>query len=333
MAFSSAHKHAFYSELAKLVGAGFSIRDAAKAMLATRLPTDQEAWLHRMEEGLQKGRTIAQSLDDGTAGMSGIERQLVEAGERSGRMAEAFQHLADYFAMLATARSSAVRAMVYPVFLLHLGVLAGTVPIGLMRGDKFSSLLLSTALALLVIYAVGAAVFFGVKALLNAAVGNRAIDASLNRIPVVGEARRNLAMARFTKVYHGCLLAGIGMKETVEASVLAAQSGTIHEAGAILLGAAGEGQPLGPAFLECPAFPAGFSRSYSTAEESGTLDKDLAHWARVFQTGAEQGMRTVTVLVPKILYALIVAFVGWQIVRFWSGYAGVLDQIGNGDSE
>ena len=135
-------------------------------------------------------------------------------------------------------------------------------------------------------------------------------------------------MSRFCKVYHACLLAGISMVETVRVSADSSQSGLLRRAGDRLVAIAKEGNQLGPAFIAEEAFPSDFSRSYATGEEAGTLDTDMGNWSRLFQEEAEGSMKMASVMVPKVLYFCIMAFVAWKIVGFFTGYYSELDAIG-----
>jgi type IV pilus assembly protein PilC len=328
MASLAAQKHHFYTELAKLLGAGFGVREAAQAMRRSRVPKQQEDWLKRMEAGLAQGQTIAESLG-GFESETRLERSILDAGERSGQMATSLQHLADYFGMMANVRRSATSAMIYPFFLLHLGILVSIFPIGLMRGTPMATMLGNLLASLLLAYGLFAVVFFGIKAALKSAADNSRTDAFLNSLPLVGKARRNLAMARFSMVYHASLLAGMAMSETVRTATAAAQSGLISSARQTLDDVLSKGDPMGPAFLTCRAFPDTFARSYMTAEVSGTLDHDLQRWANLFREDAERDMRILASTIPKIIYAIIVAYVGWQIMRFYLGYLADLDRIGD----
>ncbi|MFD0892479.1 type II secretion system F family protein [Luteolibacter ambystomatis] len=331
MALSAAKKHLFYFELSKLLAAGFDIRKAAASMLASGVPDAERALLDRMEKGLAEGRTITDALTDGTTAISELERGIIAAGERSGRMAPAFRHLADYFGMVSSATRTITRSMIYPLIVLHMGILVGTAAGPLQRGEAFSKILPSLILTLLVFYAGTFVLYLAGKTLLKAAETNPSLDGLVNRLPWVGKARRNLAMARFTKVYHTCLLAGLGMQETASTAAAASHSGLIREAGLKVAEAATQGGPLGPEFIASSSFPNAFSRSYATAEESGTLDQDLDRWAGLFQSDAEQAVTALGVAVPKVLYACIVIFVGWKIVSFYGGYLHELDNIGNDD--
>lgn len=329
MAFSAADKHLFYTEMAKLLEAGFGIREAAKVMQGTRLPARQAALLTRMETGLEAGQSITEAFGADEREVSPLEKSIVGAGERGGRLAPAFEHLADYFGLVARSRREALASLVYPLVLLHFGVILGVVPAALIGGLSFGETVLQLVLALLTVYAGLIVLGLGIRALLGMAPVNAGIDRGINRIPLIGKARRSMAMARFTKVYHTGLLAGLPMRETVATATQAAHSGTIREAGRAIEKAAVEGNRLGPEFLASDAFPQAFARSYATAEEAGGLDKDLARWSTVFQEDAQRATKALAVAVPKVIYFLMLIFVAWKVISFYSGYYGALEQIGD----
>jgi type IV pilus assembly protein PilC len=329
MTSQATHKQLFYTEMAKLLEAGFDIRKAAQVLLDTKLPAPQAVMLAGLNEGLYGGRSISDSFSSDPKIISDLERHLISAGERGGKLAPAFQHLADYFGMVASTRAEAIKSMVYPIIVLHMGLFIGSVPGGMMKGETSVQIISGLVVNLCVIYALGLLLFFAVKALLKAAPTRASLDRQINRLPWIGKARRNLAMARFCKVYHSCVLAGISMEETVKLATQVSYSGVIREAGAVLLRTAKSGNPLGPQFLADAAFPKAFARSYATGEEAGTLDTDLALWSKRFQDEAEASARTLAVMLPKVLYFIILGFVAWRIIGFYGAYYSGLEHIGD----
>lgn len=328
MSSSATHKHLFYAELAKLVEAGFGIREAGRILQDTRLPEPQQRLLLAMQTGLENGTSIAGAFAVDPAPVSDLERSIIAAGERGGRLAPAFQHLADYFQLLASARSEALKGMIYPAVLLHLGVIFGNAPLALMNGEGAGSIVLHIAITLGVIYLIGFALVMVSRRLLKAATTSAVVDGVLNRIPLLGKARRDLALARFTRVYHTCLLAGLPMQETVATASTASQSGRIREAGRQLADKLTTGDKLGPVFIASGAFANAFARSYATAEESGMLDRDLARWSELFKEDALRGARRVSAAIPKLFYALAVIFVVWKILGFYQGYYRTIETLG-----
>jgi len=328
MSFSAAQKHLFYTEIAKLLEAGFGIREAARAMLDTRLPAVQASLLREMDGDLEAGKSITESFSRDRGAITDLERSIIGAGERGGRLAPAFQHLADYFGMLATARRDALQSMAYPLVMLHLGLFVSFVPALFSGAQSSSRVFVEFGITVLVVYAAAFLAWLGIRALLDSGNRNPAVDAMLNRIPLVGGARRSMAMARFTKVYHTGLLAGLSMRETVETAGDASRSGRIRQATSAMVEILKDRNALGPLFVSSGAFPAAFARSYATAEESGSLDKDLARWSGVFQDDATRGSKALSAALPKIFYVLILLFVAWKIIAvFNESYLGPIREM------
>jgi len=318
-------KHYFYLEMAKLLAAGFGIREAAAVLKETRLPSYQLKLLHGLEHGLEQGMSIADAYSQESLGVSEIEKSILYAGERGGRLAHAFQHLAEYFGLLANARRHLLKSILYPVLVLHLGIFISVV-LGAILNDTegiWGRLLVT----FLCVYAAGFALFLAVRALGKLSVKKEALDTFVNRVPLIGPVRKNLAMARFTKVYHACLLAGFTISEATTMAASAAHSGSILAAGKRLSRLAFNGDLLGPAFVSEDAFPKAFARSYATAELSGSLDKDMERWSLLYQQQSEASIRTLSIILPKIVGGLVMIFVAWKILGFWSDYYGKLESI------
>ena len=314
--------------MAKLLEAGFDIRKAAAVLIDTKLPAAQAALLKDLNQGLAAGGSIASSFGKDTRVITELERTLIGAGERGGKLAPAFQHLADYFGMIAATRRQILMSMIYPLVILHLGIFIAIVPTALMRGEQSLWQIAGNLLLLLTfVYLVGFLLVTGTRKLLRLTPENLGIDRLFNRIPWLGNVRVNLAMARFCKVYHSCLLAGISMVETVKCSIAAAQSAVIQNASLGLAHAAQAGTALGPELIAANAFPKAFARSYTTGEEAGTLDMDLARWSKKFQADAETAAKLAAIMVPKLLYLGILVFVGWQIVSFFNGYYHGIEEL------
>ena len=328
MSFSAAQKHLFYTEIAKLLEAGFGIRAAGRVMQDTRVPGGQKALLEVMERELEAGKSITEAFANDPKAISGMELSIIGAGERGGRLAPAFQHLADYFEMLAKARREAMVSMAYPAFMLHLGLFVSFLVKYFQGEHTGTEMLVRFGLTLAGVYG---AIFLGwlaVKAVYAAAAENAALDSLLQRIPLIGGARRAMVMARFTKVYHTALLAGLPMRETAEMAGEASRSGRVRQATRMMTEALKNGGSLGPVFIASGAFPSAFARSYATAEESGSVDKDLERWGKVYQEDAARSAKLMSSVLPKLAYFLILLYVAWVIISFWGGVYGQLEDIG-----
>jgi type II secretory pathway component PulF len=317
-------KHLFYTELTKLLGAGFGIRQAAEVMLDTRLPAVQAEHLRAMTCGLDQGKSIAEAF---SAGLSPMEAALLSAGERGGKLADGFRHLADYFGLLATVRAEALRRLIYPLVLIHLGVVVWVVT-GTMRGtygmDGVPLRVLGGWLCL-----DAALVALGLSGWWTLRVAARlpGVSRVVSVIPFAGRVRRDMAMARFTKAWHVGLLAALPMHKTALMAGEAAATAELAAAGCSLAAAARRGELLGPVMAATSGVPAPFARSYATAEASGTLDDDLARWSAHYQAESARSCAALGTAITTAVYFTALLLVAWCVWNFYAGYYGRLDEM------
>lgn len=182
------------------------------------------------------------------------------------------------------------------------------------------------------LYGIAIIIYFMWRLISNLSQHHAKLDTVANSLPLVGKARRNLAMTRFTRVWHMALLAGISLRETISLAAGAARSGAISNACETLQQALSRGALLGPAIMDQRAFPADFARSFASAEQSGTLDDDLARWSVEFENKAADAIKITATVFPKMIYLCALAYVAWKIIGFWSGYyEGIIDQLEIGE--
>jgi len=290
------NKHLLYTEIAKLIEAGFGMRESAQTIIDTGVDAEQTRLLRFVKDALEDGKSIAAAFSEGPSDLTEMEQAIIEAGERSGRLGPAFTQLGDYFELLASSREEMIKSLIYPAVLLHVGVFLSSISMKIGESpDGFGSIIGRFFVTLIIAYLVLVVIYFGFRRLFQMAPKNAAVDHWLSRIPFLGKARKNLALARFAKVYHGSLVSGLSMHQTVKMSAAASNSGMIYDAGENLTKVVDEGQPLGPVFQKEEVFPDAFSRSYLTAEKAGSLDKDLERWGTVFAEDARSSAKRVAV--------------------------------------
>ena len=318
----------FYHELAKLLRAGIGAREAARILLESR-PT---RLTHTLATGLAAGvaerKSITEALTGTTVPLSDLEETIISAGERGGNLPSAFQHLADYFDLVSTTRKQFISALIYPLIILHIGLAVASFPSNFLTESVTLGLFLQRFITnVLIAYAILGVIALTLAQAVKAGRTSPWIDRSLSLLPYFGKARRKLALARFTQVYHICLLAALNMVETVTQSGRAASSGTILKASHRIAESARAGQNLGPAFIDSGAFPPAFSRSYASAEVAGALDTELKRWSLIFREEAEHDAKALATHLPKLLYVGVVLFVAYKIISLYSGYVSSMDQL------
>lgn len=320
MRFTIPEKSTLYTELAKLLGAGFPMDNALAALEHHPLPPGSRHYVRSVQRHLQAGRSIADSVAaiDGIE-IDGVERHLIHAGERSGHLAEVFEHLSSYFQRLHQARRSVMRGLLYPAVLLHVAVLLLALP-NVVAGGGLGAWQPAIT-TLLLAYALAALVGFTYRFLHQQAAVLSTMDRVLIRVPVTGGLRRSLAMERFTEVFRIYLLSAFKPSDAIAAAGEASQSGYLREQSSIISKKLADGnERLGELLMASDAFPKDFAAGMSTAEASGTLDKELLRWSNYYAGRTREAFARVEIWLPKIVYVAVAAYVVWQIVSWYLGY-------------
>lgn len=316
-----------YHELAKLIGAGMHVDRSVELLLEQHPPADIVTYLKGLQRGLEEHLSVAGAVAKHNAALvSPLEVSLLTAGERGGRLESSCEHLAQYFDLRYKSSSKALGALVYPMILLHIGLVLPDLP-KLVIGDEVANVALYLLLRLGVMWMVFAAfAFLGWRAL-QSAVHNSAVDRLLNRIPLVGATRRHWALARFCQVFHTGLLAALKMTETLKLAGEASQSAILSEASVQAARKIESGSTLAESLQATDALPKSFNNAVNTAEQAGTLDKEMDRWAKAEAEMAARAQDRVAEWLPRIFYVIVVIYIASRIIGVVSGYYGQINQM------
>jgi type IV pilus assembly protein PilC len=144
------------------------------------------------------------------------------------------------------------------------------------------------------------------------------VENILRRVPVLGTARRFLALARLAAALEALLNAGVlitnalgravsGWKEKVEAGATPAE----------LMRAS-------------PEFPEMFASLYASGEISGQLDETLGRLHRHYQEEGSRKMRAIAQWSPKLVYYLVMLLIAWKIIAYYMNYFHELNEVEKG---
>jgi type II secretory pathway component PulF len=317
----ASQKHFLYLEMAKFLRTGVGIQKAVETLKRGRSPVFQTEVLDSIQNGIARGESIAAAFAALVPKVSSLECTLIEAGEKSGTLGVVLQHLGVYFELLAQMQAQARRGLIYPAALLHLAVFSQSLPAVFAAHDASLVSNLATLLGPLpLVYAGSFVAFLALKRLLDMAPNDAAIDRMFHMLPWVGKARIHAAMARFCRVYHCCLMAGMSVAGTFQAALDAAGSGILRAASVGVLDCIKKGELLGPAFVAEPEFPRMFSLVYSSGETAGTLDTDLQRLSEQYQQEARESMQAAGASLPKVMTVGVMAYAIYKIVAFYSIY-------------
>ncbi len=332
-------KSRIYSGLEKYARSGMGMEKACESLLSQpRVASTERQIYEGLLAGLHRGETIGDALGRSSSAITPLEREVVSAAEEGGMLEKGFAHLSEYFLRIDRTRRRVLKGLTYPVVLIHLAIPVCTLAINVFNSISFdepteSSTPFQDTIArsvemMVVVWLIAAILFVGAMILNRLSHRSASIDRFLSRIPLIGKARRAIALERFSKVFEIFLLAGKKMSDALAGAGKASGSGLIREASRTGAQFLVEGDKLAHALYSAPdAFPNDFARGIDAAEESGQLDRELAEWSRYYSEMAGEAMDRVAEWTPKLFYWGVLLLVATMIVRAALTYFGKIQEL------
>ena len=301
-------KEHFFHDTAQMLRSGLPLQRAWEQLACGR---DRAAAAARLASPL-----VIQDLDAAlkAGGFSGVDREILAAGEQSGRLEESCRELAGYYAHLARGRNRAIAASLYPVFILHLAALLLSIPPAIIAGSVFgffkqAALFLGTA------YLAGGLCVLVFRLLERAFQSSPAAGPLICGIPVVGGCFRDAALARFCLVLSLGIRSADGVLSSLSRAGRASKSACVDAAAIAAVSAIRSGAGFADSLAASRAFPADLERAFHVAEASGRLEEESTRWAGICRERFFNRVDTLTEWLPRILYLLVVGLV---VLRMFS---------------
>lgn len=312
------HRAEFYHQLGQMTGAGIGLPAALDQLHRSPPSRAYREPVGQLVEMLQAGATFTESLRQLGSWLPAFDISLLHAGEQSGRLDSCFRLLADYYTDRSRIARQMIADMIYPVFLFHFGLLIFTF-IKLLHTNGWLGPILQMLEVLAPVYL---AVFLMVLAAQNRH-GERwrgLVEAVLNPVPVLGTARRYLALSRLAASLEALLRAGVTILEAWELAATASGSPSLRQTVLAWRPLVDAGQTPAEVVTASGKFPQLFTYQYATGEISGQLDETLGRLHNYYQEEGSRKLHLVTQWVPRAVYFTIVLVIAYHIVQFYTGY-------------
>jgi type II secretory pathway component PulF len=248
--------------------------------------------------------------------MPAFDAALVNAGDRSGRLDACFKLLAGYYEERSQLARKVISDLMYPAFLLHFAVVVFAFIDFLKPGHgwmRFSFLVLGI---LVPIYAAAGFLVFAGQGR-HGEKWRGAVENILRPVPMLGAARRCLALARLAAALEALLNAGVLITSARELAAAASGSPALGRAVRGWREAVESGATPAELVKQSPQFPEMFASLYATGEISGQLDETLGRLHRHYQEEGSRKMRLIAEWSPKLVYYIVMLVIAWHIVSFY----------------
>lgn len=308
----------FYHQLGQLTSAGIGLPGALQQLNRNPPNHSYRRPITQLLELLTNGYTFAESLQRLGSWAPTFDIALLHAGEYSGRLEASLRLLADYYSDRARIARQMIADLVYPVFLFHFGVLIFTF-LKLIRTTGWIGPVVQMLGILLPVYTVVLLMIYAAQS----RHGERwrgILEGLLHPVPVLGTARRYLALSRLASALEALLRAGVSIVEAWELAATACGSPALRRTVLAWRPMVEAGQTPAEVVSASGRFPQIFAHQYATGEISGQLDDTLHRLQQYYQEEGSRKLHLVTRWVPQCVYLFVALLIAYQIVHFYMGY-------------
>ena len=312
-----------YSQLASLLTAGVALVQALE-MIQRKPPSHSYRQpLGAIIADIQAGASFAESLSSLGQWMPSFDLALIQAAEQSGRLAESMRLLADYYQQRAQFARSFLAQVAYPFFLVHMALMIFPTQLlpKLVWEGQVLQFLQQKMMVFVPLYAVAFLLVF-------ASQGRRGetwrslIERFIRPVPGLGRAKHGMALARLAVALEALISAGVSIVDGWQLAADASGSPALRRTVLSWKPRIQAGETPGEMVSRSAAFPELFSNLYNTGEISGQLDDSLRRLHHYYEEESARLLRAFIRWFSLLVYLLIAAAIGYQVIAFWKNYYG-----------
>ncbi len=317
----------FYHQFGVLLSAGISALQALDQLYKNPPARVMRPRIDQFRGYLQGGHTITDAAQMMGTWIPSFDAALIEAGDKSGRLDACFKLLSIYYRDRAQMVRQMISDLMYPVFVFHFAVILFPFLTFFQTGNLFR-FLLTVALILGPLY--GAVIF-----IIYACQGRHGeawrstLEKLVHPIPILGNARHQLALARLSAALEALLTAGVPIIEGWTLAATASGSPALRRVVRSWKQPLQNGSMPSDLVSQSNLFPELFANLYHTGEVSGQLDQTLLRLHTILQEEGTRKMRMVAQWTPRIVYGMVAALVAFKVVSFYMGYFNQLNDVMN----
>ena len=312
----------FYHQLAQLTSAGIGILSALEQIKRNPPARSFREPIQRLLDELAKGRTFAESLRQLGAWLPEFDIALIDAGERSGRLDICFRLLADYYNDRARIAKQVISQLIYPVGLIHFAAFIFLIVLPFAHSQFNASLLwlfVKAALVIAPLYLVTIFLIYATQSR-HGEKWRARIESCIRPIPILGTARRFLALARLAAALEALISAGVNIVQAWDLAATASGSPALRRTVESWKPQIAAGQTPAEIIRGCRIFPEMFANLYASGEVSGKLDETLRRLYAHYQEEGARKLHAFAQWTPRLIYLLVAGIIAYKVVSFYLGY-------------
>ncbi len=285
-------------------------------------------------EDVEGGSTLAEALKKHKNIFTDLYVNMVAAGETGGALDVVLSRLSTYLEKSAKLARKIKGAMIYPSIIVGVSVLAiivllvFVIPVFATMFETFGGqlplptrivLALSTFVKKYLIFAIVGLVvaFLGVRYLRRSSNGKTLVDATMLKLPIVGDLIRKQSIARFSRTLSTLLSSGVPILDALEITAKTSGNKVIEDSILAARISISEGETIAEPLKQVGAFPPMVTQMIAIGEAAGNLDDMLNKVADFYDAEVDAAVENLTAALEPIIVVVLGVFVGGMMVAMY----------------
>lgn len=309
------------------VRAGLDVRTIWQKEMDRGSPTHRQK-ASIVSDRIANGASMAEALAACDGYFPQLTCDLVEVGEKTGRLDEVVLGLADHYEHLLDLRRTFLTGILWPaieltaaIFIIGLLILVMGIIGSSPTGEPFRILGFEAGTKGLITYiffltSIAAAIAWFVIAMRRGWFGPKAIKLAMH-VPVIGRCLQTAALSRLAWTLSLALDAGMDAKRSIRLALRGTQNAYYTSEMDAVESAIGVGKEFHEALRATGLFPDDFLSSLETAELSGTHSESLGRLASDYRERAKATAQTLTVVASFAVWGLVALIIVVVIIQLF----------------
>jgi len=298
-----------YENIATMLNAGIDLKKTLHTSVNGAVRELHDAVIV-IEKSVGKGSTLSGAFKKHPKIFPVFDRALIEAGEKSGRLPEVFQSLADWYRLKARMLLIIKSGLMRPFLTLTAAAFIIPFPVIITSIGRY---IFSVILLLMVFYFPPLTLVILYQKLHDQGSFRAFLDKIYLKIPVVGNTIWNLSLGRYCFGFLMLYESGVPVDKC--AQIAAELCGNSVISGMVAGGkcSAQQGNPVSSGFSR--ELPHDFLSIWKVGEESGRIGETLKKLHEKMLKRAEYNFMEISRWIPRLVSALIAVFFIWYILK------------------
>lgn len=312
-----------------MLNAGISIDSIFESILKPATDSDQKFKFEQIIKQIKKGDALSTSFKKNQI-VPVFDIPLIESGEKSGNLTNVFQILSKNYQQAADSEKIIKAGLLTPFITFAAALFLPSFPDLFVGKITLANYLIKNLglLAIILLLAYLAYQYFmqSYYDLHKARLKHNL----LSYLPYFDQLSRKISLEKFCFSLSMMLEAGMPLFEALQLAGKTSPDEQLEQASNRIVKELKNGKPLAKSFGHEKIFSADIVNSISLGAESGKLPHFLNRSGQQLKSQITQSIDRVSKAIPKVVYWLVVIYVAWTIIQFYTARVNLLNTIVEG---